>query len=192
MDEARNPEEFMSKAESIESMYYENNRRNVIFNKRSQKQEVAELVTKELSVDGCIQNAIYHAYNSSEETVVVNFRNLKLIAHPDIYSKLCEYGISLITHSIKKNGVYSIAINLDGLTMSAMERFRELIEVFFSLLPDDDGFAQCIRFVTIYNSPSFFDSLYKLVRRFISSDSSHLVLTCLPKSAETAEMFSRL
>lgn len=186
-------DEFVSRAESIGSTYYGENRKNVLFNRKRQKDEVAALVTKELSVERCIQEAVYHERDSDEGRIAINFPNLKRIAHPDIYVDICKHGISLVDRCIEKHGTYSVSVNLAGLTVSGMDRFRVLIEMFFSLVPAEDvSFAQCIRSVVVYNAPSFFDSVHQIVRRFISSDSSHLELTRLPKSDENNERFARL
>lgn len=176
-------------AQTVGNVYYKDKRKNLLFNKLAQKQEIAALIADKFSVKECILHTIYR---DSHTGIVVDFTLLKLFAHPAIFAQISQHGISLIQQVIAEKGFYDMHINLDSFSISAMDRYRPLIDVFFSYIGSETMFAEKIHSVTIYNPPNFFDGLYKLVRRFVSSDCSHLQLICLPKNTDTNERFYSL
>lgn len=84
--------------------------------------------------------------------------------HPDMLDdNLKIYLVKVLKNSLDEHDQFDIFVDLDGLTMSSVntEFMAEMIQIFSTLFPNR------LRKCEIRNYPSFFKSVYSLVKNYI-------------------------
>lgn len=181
-EEERAPADLLSRVAAAQAAYYEANRKKSFFGKNAQKFDCAAQLLQSCSLEDLLRCAVRPlrggdagasltvAMDGKADAVVLDYPLLKSFAHPGNFEAIARRGLELLEEMLSRHGTYTAHINLQGFTASAMDRYRPLVEAFFSLMdPTDTRFARQLRGLYVYFPPSFFETLYTMVKRFISS-----------------------
>jgi hypothetical protein len=175
--------------EKFKSAYYTDNKKSVLF-KANQKRELTEKVCAEFDLSMLFSKAAYIILNTNR--VFIDYAVLKLFANPDNYLAFVTYCNKLFLQCIKAYGSYECHINLDSLTVTAVERHKKLIELFAMDPSERDGveYTTYLRQAYLYNTPSLVDNITKIIGHFIDP----LVMSRLTKytKAETPTKLAEL
>jgi hypothetical protein len=157
--------DFNKRIEELTNQYYSDNKKNTFF-KSSQKMECATTVTNEIGIDALIQKTIYIIPNTN--CVFMDYTIFKTYATPDNYNKIVGYILSLFDYCIAKYGEYYAHVNLDSFTISAAERYKNLIECFLTnCMSSESQYSFKLKHMLIYNTPNTFNNISKLLMPFI-------------------------
>jgi hypothetical protein len=147
----------LTRIQEIKNEFYETTKKNVFF-KKSQKQELANRILQELSIQDLIAASIYILPDKLDIcSIYVDYSIIKMYIHPDIYDQILEKLISLLNTVSNSNG-YKIHVNLEGFTITSAERHKQVIEQFCQQM-------ECIHYLNhmqkmyIYNTPVMIDSI---------------------------------
>ena len=155
-------EQLLNDLNNFKSAYYTDNKKNAIFNKSSQKYDLAEKVCSEYGFETLIQRTIYILPNTNK--VFMDYLVLKLIANPSNYEQITEYAFSIFTYLVQTYGSFEFHANMDTFTITAAERYKHLVKLFCR--DPKDGELEYTKYLTniyIYNTPSAIDSMIQMV-----------------------------
>jgi hypothetical protein len=157
--------DFNKKIEELTNQYYSDNKKNMFF-KTNQKMDCAAQVTNQIGIDELIQKTIYLIPNTN--SVFMDYTVFKTYATPDNYNKIVGYILSLFDYCIKNYGEYYAHVNLDSFTISAAERYKNLIECFLTnCMSSKSQYSFRLKHMFIYNTPNTFHNISRLLMPFV-------------------------
>ena len=160
--------ELTKSAEDLQKNYYEENGKSVIF-KNSQKAKCAEYLANNLDMSILLKNTAFIIPNTNK--VLLDYTIFKTYAHESIYEMVIQYILNLFSNCIDKYGSFDAHINLKSFTISAAQRYGDIIKLFCSkCLQSNTRYASHINNLVIYNTPSMIDTISKMFRPFINDN----------------------
>jgi len=154
--------------QAYKNMYYEKNKKNTIF-KTTQKFEYAKELSNHFSSEKLLQSSVYIIPNSN--FIYMDYPRIKQFLCPDNYELVCNYFFDLNQTVLKTSSHFNIRVDLKSFTMTAAQRYHDLITHFCSLYLDSTEQSTKIEKIQILNSPSVMKVLLKLFAPFISQES---------------------
>jgi hypothetical protein len=155
--------------EKFKLQYYSDNKKNAVF-KTTQKTDLANRVCDQFGLDELFVRAAFIIPNTNK--IYVNYPILKLFTNPSNYEQFVNYTQSLFLKCLKSHSGYECHLNLDTLTITAVERHKKLIEI-FARDPSQHGGVEFLTYVSkvfIYNTPSLIDNIIKLFAAILEPD----------------------
>ena len=143
--------DLLTNIQQLQNNYYdENNGKNILF-KKKQKDDCANQVSQQVGLDNLLQ---YSVYILNDNEIHIDYTVLKTFINPSNYTNIIDYIIYVMQYTLEKTPTFSIIINLDTLTITALERYRILIVQFCESTTEHEFSSKLIKLV-INNSPSF-------------------------------------
>jgi hypothetical protein len=167
---SRTTSPIMATIEELQEQYYKINNKNTFF-KKKQKYECAELVTTQIGIDTILEKCIYIFDNNK---VHIDYPIFKTFANPNNYHDISVFLATTINNCIKKHKSFEIFINLDTLTISAVERHRHII-IGFAECGERNGYEKYLTNMELLNTPSFITTTTSILSSFISPKVTELV-----------------
>jgi hypothetical protein len=159
-------ENIESKIEQARDHFYDKQGGKSWFQKTQQKQECAMEISKRIPLNDLYQQTFYIGSNTNH--VYINYPLFKTFAHPDIYRSTIEYILALFTQCIETHGTFEVHVDLKSFTMTATQRYRDLINQFcHECLSRNTLFTSKLTRLSIYNSPKMFDAISAIFSGFI-------------------------
>jgi hypothetical protein len=190
MDSSLDKSVITQKIKEVQDEYYGEVGKNTIF-KKKQKLDCAEKVTQHIELDELLHYSMYIIPNTNR--IFVDYTVLKTYLCPDVYGSFIIKFMDLIDVCVSRYGSYEFYFNLDGLTVSAFERYQDIFPLFYDLSEKkgkcfSDNMDKCV----MINSPSVTDILMKLFKPFMDIKVKNTI--CHYNKKETpdklAEIFS--
>ena len=154
--------------ECYKTQFYSNNTKKTIF-KSKQKFECANEITKKIPIEQLLTNSIYIIHNSS--FIYIDYPIIKQYLCPETYDTISEHIFKLNEILVEKHGHFNIRVNLKSFTMTAAQRYSELIQKFCSLYLNTEKQSSYIQTIQIYNRPTIMEVLLNMFSPFISKES---------------------
>lgn len=154
-----------NKIQSVQDQYYKEHTKNTFF-KKAQKKDCANRVVDEIGLNALIEKTMH--YQEGTNILWLNYPVFKTFASDDVYEKLITYFVELLNYGKKYYNKVDIKINLDGLTITGMERYKNFIETSMNVLSDkyDHLIENCI----LLNAPTFTHHLIRIFSTIIGQD----------------------
>ena len=139
--------------------YYTENKKNIIF-KNGQKFDCANTIVQQMSKTDLFNSII----RIDENQLLVNYTMFKSIIHPAIYIELIHFIFQQNDTILQTNAMYDVIIDLKGLTMTGVERYKDFITT-LSLEGQKNGknFLQKMGQVRIINPPFMISNIGKIL-----------------------------
>jgi hypothetical protein len=154
-----NDNDLLDKIQKAKQEYYSENQKNIIF-KNKQKLECASKIVQQ------IDPALVYAQILSvfEDRIIFNYPLFKLVANPSIYMDLTNYAFDITTQILSKYPKYNIYVNLQSITITAIDRYKDLIILISSQgMKNGRNLLKSLDKVYIHNPPSFVETALKMV-----------------------------
>lgn len=148
----------------IQNTYYNENNKNM-FIKTKQKFSCAENVTDNLGIDNLIEKTIYY---NSEGTLCFDYTIFKTYAHPNMYIYFSEHVYNMIQYGIEQFKTVCIEVNVNSLTMTAIERYKDLIIYLSQKLPITT--IDCVEKITFTHSSNITKNIMQLINLLFTKD----------------------
>lgn len=149
----------------LQEQYYHGTSKHRLF-KNSQKLECANVVAQNMDITLLLNRCIYIIPNKNH--IYIDYPKLKTFLCPLIYSQIIDYATQLANECINKHQVFSLHINLQSFTITAAQRYKEIIELFCNkCLKRGAQFQVQLQFIHLYNYPSIIPMLHKMFAPFI-------------------------
>ena len=161
-----NEVDIMTQMQQFQQNYYSQNTRNTFF-KKSQKTECAQQLSQTFDLQTLLTRSIFQLQNT--HYVYFDYTIFKLYANPNIYDQIVQYILQLLSSIIRVHGKYSIHLNLDSFTISAAERYKNLIQLYnkYCLEGTDFSYTDQLEKLYLYNPPNVLDTIFILLKPFI-------------------------
>lgn len=157
-----NHSDIENKIQSVQDEYYQQHTKNTFF-KKAQKKDCANKVIDEIGLNALIEQTIH--YQEGTNIILLNYPVFKKFVTDDIYNRLITYLVELLEYGKKYYNKVDIKINLNGLTITGMERYKNFIDASMKVLSDryDTMVENCI----LLNAPTFTHQLISLFSTII-------------------------
>lgn len=152
--------------DKFKSTYYADNNKNTIF-KSAQKTDLANRVCEQFGLIELCKRTAFVIPNTPR--VYINYPALKTFVNPSNYEEFVTYTQSLFMCCMEQYGHYECHVNLDTLTISAVERHRKLIEI-FAREPEEVEYTQYLSKVFVYNTPGMIDNITKFLAAILDKE----------------------
>jgi len=148
--------------------FYSDNKKNTFF-KGKQKLECANEIAKQIPIEKLLNNSIYIIPNC--DFIYIDYPMIKQYLCPETYDAISEHMFKLNTIIIKQYGYFNIRVNLKSFTVTAAQRYSDLIKQFCSLYLNDTTQSNSIQSIQIYNRPTVMEMLLNMFSPFINKES---------------------
>jgi hypothetical protein len=152
-------DDIMSKINSAKEQFYSDHQKNTFF-KKQQKFDCATTV-----MSGLNENEVFaNVFAVKDDIIFFNYTMFKTVAHPEYYQKMADYLFMISSNLIDTYGSYRIFVNCNGMTISAVERYKEFVSVVSKRgLTNNKGLLAKLSIIHICNPPSFIDNGLKIL-----------------------------
>jgi hypothetical protein len=180
-------DDFMQKISNLQNLYYSTNTKQS-FIKKQQKNECANLVSKLVGTNNMLNHCIY-AFDGYK--VYIDYAVFKTFVCTDNYNLIVDYFMNVIQTIINEYGRYQLYVNLQTLTISAIERYRSFIMLLSSRCVAEQ-IEPFIEIFQIHNAPSFLTATSSLLSPFMpDSVKNKLVFVNKNDSNNLPDMISK-
>lgn len=159
----------MNELEQFKTTYYSDNKKCAVF-KAAQKHDLANKICSQFGQEELFAKSVYPIRDTNK--VYIDYPVFKQFVNPSNYNAFVLFCQSTFNQTINKHGTFECHVNLEGLTVSAVERHQRLVELFCTD-PSERGGVEYTQFLTrvfIYNTPSIIDNVIALLKRLLDPD----------------------
>ena len=161
------------KIQKLQDQYYSTNKKNT-FLKNSQKQKCAKHITEHIPLKVLLEKSFYIKENTNH--VVNDYVVFKTYANPSNYNDIVEFTMELTQKCIKENGSFELHVNLDTFTITAAQRYSELIKIFCEkCLKKQSVFYDYMDHVYIFKYPSMIAAIQNVFSAFMDKEALNKV-----------------
>jgi len=151
----------LQQLENYKKNYYSENSKN-IFLKKKQKIECAQVVSSQFNIEELLSKTVYIIPNTKK--VYIDYTIFKQYAHPSIYKNIIEYTQYILDESINRFNTIEVHVNLKSFTISAAERYRQIIQDFYeATLSKTSAYYLKTDKIYVYYTPSAIGEIAKMI-----------------------------
>jgi hypothetical protein len=187
MSEISSFEDLEREIERTKEEFYSATAKNMFF-KKQQKFDCAKQIVDKIHLDVLLNRTCYIIENTN--LVHIDYPTLKIFASPEIFDTISDFIIKKIAHAKSKYDEIEVALNFDSFTVSAAERYRDLIRVFCQhCFQRNTNFAVVITRFVIYNCPNVIDNIKQIVLPFMDENLKPKMVLAAKKDSEQFRAF---
>jgi len=158
-------DDLMNNIEQFKNTYYTDNKKNVFF-KKTQKMDVATKVSEHFDIDILIHKTVLIVPGTNR--IYINYPLFKLFANPDNYRAIIDHVLTCFKTCLDNFGNFECHFNLSSFTISAAERYKDVIEMFCKdCLKSETRYGQKMTKMFIYHSPGMIENLTNIFAHLI-------------------------
>jgi len=158
---------FKEKLEAVQNTFYQEQGGKSWFKKDKQKINCALAITQSIPLNDLLDKTFAIVANTNK--VIIEYPLFKTFANPNNYNEINTYILKLFTQCIDTHGSFEVHVNLKSFTITAAQRYRDMICQFCKeCLDKDTQFTRTMTYFAIYNCPKMFDSISALFSGFIN------------------------
>ena len=152
--------------EKVQESFYDSNGKNRLF-KKSQKIDCAKEVSRQINIDDVLNMTVYILPGTNK--VVFYYSVFKLYANPDNYDLIISYILKRYDEVLNNNNnTFEIHMSLDTFSVSAAERYKEIIRMFCEkCMNASTNYSTSMTKLYVYNSPTVMDPIMTIIKPFI-------------------------
>jgi hypothetical protein len=152
-------DDILEKIQKAKQEYYSENQKNMFF-KNKQKLECASQVVQQIDINMVCEKILSYEKNC----LFFNYPLFKLIANPQIYNELSNRAFFVTGEILKNYSSYDINLDLQGITMSAIERYKGFITLISSEgIKNGKNYLKSLNRIYVHNPPSFVEAGCKII-----------------------------
>lgn len=153
----------------IQNTYYDENNKSR-FIKTKQKFSCAENVATKVGLDNLIEKSIFY---DNDNDLFFDYTIFKTYAHPDIYDYITCHIVNMIKYGLDNFPNFSIKVNIQSLTITAIERYKDIIMKLTSTVPPET--IHRIDHIYFINSTNMVKNIMMFVSTVFSKEYSTIV-----------------
>ena len=152
-------DDILQKINSAKEQFYSGTQKNTFF-KKQQKFDCASSVMSGLNELDVFSNV----FIVKDDAILFNYPIFKTVANPVYYEKMADYLFMISSQIIETYGSYTILVNCTGVTISAIERYKDFVSMVSKKgLENNKGLLTKLNSIHIHNPPSFIDHGLKII-----------------------------
>lgn len=151
--------DILEKINTLKNEYYSENKKNTFF-KNSQKFDCANVIVQQMD-----KTVLFSGILRAEENhLFFNYAVFKTVIHPAIYMDFIQFIFQLNETILQKYENYDVIIDLKGLTMTGVERYKDFVST-LSLEGQRNGknFLQRLGKIIVVNPPFMIANVGKIL-----------------------------
>lgn len=185
----------MDNIENIKTSYYEENGGKNMFFKNKQKQELSEKICSQMDVKQLIKESIFIVGETSN--VFINYNLIKHYISMNILNDIFEHLIECYMKCIDTHGTIILHIDLNSITISALDRYKEIINVLFNKFKERSDstnifFSSYTDKIVYYNTPSFMQHILLVLKPYMMMSKIDMSKIKLIDKSESVEKINKL
>ena len=152
----------ISDALKLKDSYYETHKKNV-FMKSSQKFDCARDICSKVDIVQLMDQTFWIIPNKNR--LYFDYRVYKLYGNPDNFRLVIDNVLHMAKWCIQEYGSFEIHLNLASFTISAAERYKNMIQMFCDICMSQTEceYLKYLITMNIYNIPTVFEHISKLL-----------------------------
>jgi hypothetical protein len=135
--------------------FYDENRKSMFF-KKTQKFEFAEKVLNHVSLENLLEKTVY-IIGENTNNIYIDYLIFKNYANPAVFREIIQYFLVFIGEIIQIHSSVNIHINLKSFSISAAERYKDVLCLFFEM--GGIEYLPFINVICVYNTPSIIETI---------------------------------
>lgn len=165
LDTASSECELSKKIADLKNNFYSENKKPILF-KASSKSQYSSMICAELGINALLNTSIFIIPNTNK--IFFDYTIFKNYASQENYSHIVDFISDKIKTCINNYGTYEVHANLDTFSISACQRYKEVIQLFCSrCISNQGGYSKDLTVMYIYNAPYMFQQISNILRPFI-------------------------
>jgi hypothetical protein len=157
----------------MQNDYYDKHSKNLLL-KNKQKAECAEFILSQIDINELLRNTFIILKDTN--IIYMDYLLFKKYATDDNLTTIILYLIDVLNYMKQTYGSYCIYVNLDTLTISAMERYKRALSIFHTIcLENDYDFSSFIQSCVILNVPNVVEMLKKIIHPFMTHQVKNII-----------------
>jgi hypothetical protein len=117
-------QEILDKINALKADYYATNNKNIIF-KKQQKFDLAHNIMQSIDLNSLFKTIV----QISDNVMRINYGVFKTVMNPNLYENMVWYIFTACDTLVQQCGTFQITIDLKGLTMTGVERYKGFISM---------------------------------------------------------------
>lgn len=159
--------DLLSQMQKFKDDYYSQNSKNVVF-KKNQKLDCAKQINNKFDINTLLSRTIYII---DKNHVYFDYLIFKLYANEDNYEIIVDYILKVYDYCIETYGNYIIHMNIDTFTVSAAERYKNIIVLFNEkALKGKYDYTGLLKYNKIYFTPNVIDIILKIIKSLLTQE----------------------
>lgn len=151
----------------LKTKYYNKNGSSILF-KNTQKRDCATEIVNNIPINILLTDTIHIVENTNQ--IYIKYEILKLFAAPSVYTIIINHIRNLVELCITNHGSFQLYINMNTFTITAANRYKELIQMFCEkALQSDSIYHTKLQTIYLYNYPAIIPVLTQLFSVFVDS-----------------------
>jgi hypothetical protein len=168
--------ELSKKIEALKNEFYTDNKKPVLF-KSAAKSQCASAICGELGISNLLLHSIFIIPNTNK--IFFDYTLFKSYASPENYARIVEFISDKIVSCISAYGNYEVHANLDTFSVSACQRYKDVIQLFCNrCISNNSGYSKQLTVMYIYNAPYMFQQISNMLRPFIDYSVMGKIVLC--------------
>lgn len=157
--------DLLSQMQKFKDDYYSQNSKNVVF-KKNQKLDCAKQINDKFDINTLLSRTVYII---EKNHVYFDYLIFKLYANEDNYERIVDYVLKIYDYCIENYGNYIIHMNIDTFTVSAAERYKNIIVLFNEkALKGKYDYTGLLKYNKIYFTPNIIDMILKIIKSLLT------------------------
>lgn len=144
--------------DELKNGFYDTNKK-AVFSKNSQKAQLATHIVSNIELQVLLQAT----FKSHENEIYINYPLFKQFAHKDIYAQIIDYLRQLIENVLKRHIEYHCHVDVTGFSVSAAQRYNDIIEMFNGMCQNNDRFVTRLVSMHLYHLPNNMKNIYSFL-----------------------------
>jgi hypothetical protein len=179
----QNKNELLDQMSKFKEDYYSQNTKNTFF-KKNQKIDLAKQVSLSFDINMLLQKTGYIIPGTQH--IYFDYTVFKTFANEDNYNLIVSYILNLFQTCITDHGEYIVHVNLDTFTVSAAERYKNLITLFNECCMSNKSieYSKMLKFWKIYYTPSVIDMITKILKTVLEPEIIQKIIFVSKKDSE--------
>jgi len=154
--------------DQLEKKFYEENKKSTFF-KNKQKEECAKMICSNYPIEELMTNTIYQIKNTNK--IFIDYTIFKLYINSENYETFIYYVFDTFRKTLLIYPTYEVHINLDTFTVSAAERYKNIIKLYCDeSAKNGTTFIDKLIYMKLYHLPSIIDMIAKIMKPIINPD----------------------
>lgn len=177
--------DLLTQMQKFKEDYYSQNSKNVIF-KKNQKLDCARQLNENFDINELLSRTVYII---DKNHVYFDYLVFKLYANEDNYERIVDYVLNIYNYCIENYGDYVIHMNIDTFTVSAAERYKNIIMLFNERCTQGPyDYTAVLKYNKIYFTPNVIDMILKIIKTLLTPEAlSKVVYLSKNESKEKLE-----
>lgn len=188
MESQNSSDDLLENIAKLQKDYYTKNQKNMFF-KKSQKNDCANVISSQIDLQLLFQNTLFVLPH--KPIIFFDYTVFKTYMFPEIFEAFLEYAYQSTHEWIQNMEQYELYVNISTFSVSALERYRKLIELVFQRYPPTSIETIKMSKMRVFYTPNMIEQIMQIMSPFISHMRDRMVFYSKSESAEILEQLQQ-